>query len=88
LLEEEPMIPTMIAFGLVTGRWWKTSLVTGTLVWPLLLVVSHVPLSPTELLGAAAFGLANTVVGVLVHQLVLRLIRLWRYKANAARHST
>ena len=48
------MIPTMIVFGLVAGRWWKTSLVVGTIGWPLLLFVQDILHVPREVLGAAA----------------------------------
>jgi hypothetical protein len=36
------MIPTMILFGLVFGRWWRVTLVAAALGWPLLLVVIDV----------------------------------------------
>lgn len=69
------MIPTMILFGLVAGRWWKTSLVAGTIGWPLLLLAQDILRTPREVLDAAALGLVNTLVGVAVHQLALRLLR-------------
>jgi hypothetical protein len=72
------MIPTMIVFGLVAGRWWKTSLVAGTISWPTLLLVQDILHAPREVLGAAALGLVNTLAGVTVHQLALRLIRATR----------
>lgn len=64
----------MIGFGLLAGRWWKAALVIGVVYWPVLLVANDV--LPWEGIGpAAALGLANTAVGVLVHQAVLRTIR-------------
>jgi hypothetical protein len=72
------VIPTLILFGLVFGRWWKTSLAVGTLGWPLLLLAGDILHSPKEVAGAAALGLANTLVGVVIHQLFLRLIRALR----------
>lgn len=83
------MIPTMILFGLVFGRWWKTTLVAGTLGWPLLLLTGDVLHSAEEVAGAAALGLANTLVGVAVHQLFLRLVRaLHRRRTTPARQDT
>ena len=69
------MIPTMILFGLLLGRWWKAALVVGTSAWPVLLWAQGVIAAPPEIVGAAALGLANTAVGVMVHQLVLALVR-------------
>src|SRR6266508_4391883 len=34
------MIPTLILFGLVFGRWWRLCLTAAALGWPVLLVVS------------------------------------------------
>ena len=56
------MIPTMILFGLVLGRWWKSAIAAGAVVWPAILVL-------------AALGAANTAAGVAVHQAALRLVR-------------
>lgn len=78
------MIPTMILFGLVAGRWWKTSLVAGTIGWPLLLFAQDILHAPREVLGAAALGLVNTLAGVAVHQLALRLIRATRKRPPAS----
>lgn len=49
------MIPTMILFGLICGHWWKTSMVAGTLGWPLVLLATDLIHSP-EVLGAAGGG--------------------------------
>jgi hypothetical protein len=68
------MIPTMILFGLVLGRWWKPAIVGGTLLWPVLLRFADI-VGGAQLLSAAAFGAANTAVGVAVHQAALWLVR-------------
>ena len=69
------MIPTMILFGLLLGRWWKVALVVGASAWPTLLSARGVIAAPPEIVGAAALGLVNTAVGVMAHQLVLALLR-------------
>ena len=81
------MIPTMILLGLVFGRWWKPTLVIGTFFWPLMLMwdgVYQQTLDPEVhtqggvvglTLGAALLGLANTGIGVALHQSVLALLR-------------
>jgi hypothetical protein len=65
------MIPTMILFGVIFGRWWRITLVAAALAWPLLLVATDVVGLSTSLIGAAALAVANAGVGVLVHQGVL-----------------
>lgn len=70
------MIPTMIIFGVVCGRWWRHSLVAAVIVWPLILVLTGVMSIKPGLAGAAALGLANAAAGVAVHQAVRRLVRL------------
>lgn len=69
------MIPTMILFGAIFGRWWLTTLVAAALGWPLLLVVNDVVEVDANLIGAAALAAANAGVGVLVHQGLLHLYR-------------
>ncbi|WP_256840498.1 hypothetical protein [Ornithinimicrobium faecis] len=69
------MIPTLIMFGLIFGRWWKTSLVIGSLGWPVLLVVSGIDLSGQQTLEAIGLGLLNTLVGIVVHQVILHMVR-------------
>ena len=81
------MIPTMLLFGLVLGRWWKTCLVVGTLGWPLLLWFDNIIESPTEFLGAAALAALNTAVGVAVHQSLLHLFRRLRKNRQAPDHA-
>lgn len=69
------MIPTLLVFGLLIGRWWKTALVVGTLGWLVILWVDPGTRSfdPAFIASAAALAFANTAVGVAVHQL-LRLL--------------
>jgi hypothetical protein len=74
-VEEAVVIPTMILFGLLFGRWWKVALVVGTSAWPVLLWAQGVIAAPPEIVGAAALGLVNTAVGVMAHQLVRALVR-------------
>lgn len=70
------MIPTLILFGLIFGRWWRSSLVVGTVGWPVLLLATHTVSSLAETAGAAGLALLNTGVGVLIHQAVSTLVRL------------
>ena len=69
------MIPTMILFGLLLGRWWKFALIVGTSAWTVLLWSQGLLATPPEIVGAAALALVNTAVGVLAHQLVLAVVR-------------
>jgi hypothetical protein len=72
------VIPILILFGLVFGRWWRLSLIAAALGWPVLLVATDVMSVEPGLLGASGLAVANTVVGVLIHQGILRAIRtLW-----------
>ena len=73
------MIPTMILFGLLLGRWWKSALAAAALVWPAMLWIDGVVSTPSEAAGAAILALLNSAVGVGVHQLVLALVRLARH---------
>ncbi len=69
------MIPVLIAFGLVFGRWWRTTLAVAVVSWPVALLATEVMDVSWELLGAAALALVNTAVGVLVHQALLHAVR-------------
>lgn len=77
------MIPTMILFGLILGRWWKSCLTAGTVGWPMLLWVDGIIRSPSELFGAAGLAAVNTLVGVVVHQLLLCVVRSIRRSRRA-----
>ncbi|MFC0503565.1 hypothetical protein [Micromonospora costi] len=69
------MIPTLILFGVVAGRWWRLALAVAALLWPVLLVATGAMGVGPELLGAAVLAVANTAVGVLVHQGVRWAVR-------------
>jgi hypothetical protein len=81
------VIPTMIVFGLVFGRWWKLALIVGTVFWPLLLMWDGVYVQSSDpdvtmtggwlglTMGAAFLGFLNTGIGVSLHQGVLALLR-------------
>lgn len=69
------MVPTMILLGLAFGRWWRTALVAGAVVWPVLLVADGVYGFELGLVGAAAISLENTAIGVAAHQAALALVR-------------
>jgi uncharacterized membrane protein len=62
------VIPTLILFGLLLGRWWKTTLVVSAAGWPLLLVATGVLGAGWELVAASALAIVNAGVGVLVVQ--------------------
>lgn len=81
------MIPTMILFGLIFGRWWRVTLVAAALGWPLLLVVTDVAGIDSTLLGAAALAVVNAGVGVLVHQGFLLAYRRLRRLVFSGVHS-
>ena len=74
------MIPTLILFGLIFGRWWQLSLVAAALGWPVVLVASDLMSVQVGLLGAAGLAAINTGVGVLIHQASLRVVRLLRHR--------
>lgn len=73
------MIPTMILFGLIFGRWPRSAILIGTLGWLLVLLADHTISVGALLLGAAGYAFINTGVGVVVHQVVLRLVRRLRH---------
>lgn len=72
------MIPTMILFGVIFGRWWLITLVVAALGWPLLLVATDVVGVNAGLVEAAVLAVANAGVGVLVHQGLLYAYRRLR----------
>jgi hypothetical protein len=75
------VIPTLILFGLVFGRWWRFALVAAALGWPTVLVATDVMSVGPGLLGASGLAVANTGVGVLIHQGVLRTTRAARQES-------
>lgn len=67
------MIPSLILFGLVFGRWWRTTLVVAAVGWPTWILADGSQAFSWELvLGAAGFAIANAAVGIVVHQGILR----------------
>jgi hypothetical protein len=70
------VIPTMIVFGLILGRWWRLTLTLAALIWPAMLAANGVMAVRPGLLAAAWLGALNAGVGILVHQALLRLVRL------------
>lgn len=80
------MIPTMILFGLVTGRWWRSALVGAAIVWPAVLLVDGVMGVSAGLLVAALAGAVNAAVGVAIHQALLLLVR--QVRVSASRQAT
>jgi hypothetical protein len=78
------VIPTMIVFGLLFGRWWRATLLIGTVGWVVLLLVSGTMESdPRNLAVSAGLAFANTAVGVAVHQVVLFAVRRLRQPQKA-----
>ncbi|MGC4881006.1 hypothetical protein ACLQ26_32610 [Micromonospora sp. DT43] len=76
------MIPTLILFGLVFGRWWRLSIIAAALGWPVLLAADDVMTVGPGLLGASGLAIANTGVGVLIHKGTLRMMRALRTEAG------
>lgn len=68
------MIPTVIVFGLLLGRWWWAALPLATAGWPILLM-SVGDISVGQIPVAAFLGFANAAVGVVVAQSIL-----WTYR--------
>lgn len=62
------MIPTLMLFGLVFGRWWRFALATAAVAWPVALAVTDVMSPEWGLITAAMLAVANTLAGVLLHQ--------------------
>ena len=79
------MIPTLILFGLVFGRWWRLCLTAAALGWPVLLVISGAMGVEVGLVGAAGLAVVNTGIGVLVHQGSLRAVRHLRHRRASHR---
>lgn len=82
------MIPTMMLFGLIAGRWWKTALVIGAVGWAAIVLLDGA-ITPSQIPAAMMFGLANTAIGVGIHQGILRLVRrLRRDRSSTAERVT
>lgn len=78
------MIPTVILWGLIFGRWWRATLIGSAIIWPVVLVVDGVMGPGVGLLLAASLAVANAAVGVAVHQAVLWLVRRLRRHTQTA----
>ncbi|GAA3381714.1 hypothetical protein [Cryptosporangium minutisporangium] len=72
------MIPTLIVFGLVTGRWWRSSLIAAAVGWPVLLVTADVMGVEVGLLGASTLAVVDAAAGALIHQAIWRTLRRLR----------
>ncbi len=81
------MIPTLILFGAVLGRWWRVALLASAVGWPVLLVVTGAMSVRPALAGAAGLAVLNTGAGVLIYQGILRGGRKLR-RARASRKRT
>ncbi len=69
------MVPTMIVFGLVLGRWWRSAILFGTAFW-MVVVAAVTGASTAGALGAAAaVGAINATAGAAAHQGGLWLVR-------------
>lgn len=76
------MIPTMILFGVIFGRWWLITLAAAAVGWPLLLISTSVADVHAGLIWAAALAVVNAGIGVLVHQGLLHGYRHLRRPAS------
>ena len=63
----------MLLVGLVFGRWWRVTIPVGTLAWVVLLIAISTGSGLPFVLGAAALGAANVVVGALAYQAIALL---------------
>ena len=72
------MIPVLILFGVLLGRWWRSSLAVAALGWPAVLVATDVMDAGAGLLGAAVLAVVNTGAGGLLHQGVRLAVRRLR----------
>jgi hypothetical protein len=79
------MIPTLILFGLVFGRWWRATLIAAAIGWPVLLLATGVTHPGTGLLGAAGVAIINTSAGVAIHQGAGQAVRRARHQARPSR---
>ncbi|WP_204074675.1 hypothetical protein [Planotetraspora phitsanulokensis] len=65
----------MILLGLVFGRWWRSTLLAAAVVWPVVLVASDAARPGWALLGAAGLAVLNALVGIVIHQAILWIVR-------------
>jgi hypothetical protein len=73
------VIPSLIFFGLIFGRWWRSALIAGTFIWVVFLLLKDIVEVDSRVigmvLGAAGYAFLNIGVGVAAHQGVLRVVR-------------
>jgi hypothetical protein len=72
------MIPTLILFGLVFGRWWRVALIAAAIGWPVLLLAIGAVAAGADLTGVAGLAIANTGAGVAIHQGVRWSVRRYQ----------
>lgn len=77
------MIPTLIVFGLIFGRWWRISLVIAAAGWPIVLVATDATGLEWVLLSAAGLAAVNALAGVVLHQSALVAVRWLRRRPSA-----
>lgn len=82
------MIPTLILFGLAFGRWWRTTLAVAAIGWPTWILADGSQAFSWQLvLGAAGFAIANTAVGIVGHQGILKGVRAVRDRDRTPHHA-
>lgn len=74
------MIPSMIVFGILFGRWWVAAIIGGGLLWGLVIGAMSVYANEETfswglVLGAALLGATNSAFGAGIHQMVLWITR-------------
>jgi hypothetical protein len=69
------VITPLIAFGLLFGRWWRTTLVVAVVGWPAILALDGVVVTPIAAFASGLAALVNAGIGVAVHRTVLHLTR-------------
>lgn len=85
------MIPSMIVFGILFGRWWIAAIVAGGLLWGLVIGAMSVyendaTFSWALVLGAVLLGATNSAFGAGVHQLILWITRKIRARRKTPAH--
>jgi hypothetical protein len=80
------VIPTMIVFGFVFGRWWRWSILAGGIVWVVLLLASRWMggSHSSAWVGAILLGVANTAVGAGLFLLARLVVRMFRPARGSA----
>lgn len=80
------MIPILITFGLIFGRWWRTTLAVGVGSWVVALLAADV-IGAASVPAAGALALLNTGAGALVHQAALAGVRSLRHGGQHPRQA-